>query len=94
MNPRLVHLELTEEDLHIWGLVLERFWPLSMHWYAKDLASDRRDADLMFSAQRSRSYTFPVDMPPLELLSASGRDWIASGGALEQWKTLNLDHFA
>jgi hypothetical protein len=95
MNPRLGHLQLTEEDLHLWGSVLERFRPKSAcYWYEKTLQADRWDADLMFSAQRYRSYTFPVELPPVKVLSHNGWSWIVCGGALEHWKTLNLGYFA
>lgn len=56
------------------------------------MESDRRDADLMFEAQRCRSYTFPVELPPLVCIGSSGT--IDCGGALPDWHTLNITYFA
>jgi hypothetical protein len=95
MNFRLDHMQLTELDLRIWGEVLERFEPHSAcYWYEQTLEADRRDASLMFAAQRCRSYTFPVALPPLRCPSQRGDFWIACGGALGQWRPLNISYFA
>ena len=94
MNPRLIHLELTDDDLLVWSIVLDRFRPRCLTWYEKTLTMDRADADLFFAAQRHRSYTFPVCLPPLKCLSSSGLEWLACGGALDRWATLNITHFA
>ena len=48
----------------------------------------------MFAAQRNRSYTFPVYLPPLQCINAKGDRWIPCGGALEKWKSLNITYFA
>ncbi len=85
---------LTPED---WAILVdhrgdaERAY--AMGWrLAHSRDSDRRDADLMQRAQGCRSYTFPVDMPPLVLIGWSGA--IDCGGALAEWKTLNITYFA
>lgn len=86
----------TLEDIVMWTLVVGRFairngGHYTNFWRDWRLA-DRRDADLMFWAQRQRSYTFPVDLAPLVMLGLSG--WIDCGGALAEWKTLNISYFA
>jgi hypothetical protein len=98
MKPR-PPATLTEEDRVIWRRMLFVIGD-GDHWcgadflnsYAMARAHDRRDADLMFWAQRSRSYTFPVDLPPLMYIGL--RDPIDCGGALAEWKTLNISYFA
>jgi hypothetical protein len=96
MKPRLGPAELTEEDLEIAKRNSLRWWKL-MGYVRPCLApiyviGDRADAYLMFRCQRSRSYTFPVDLPAIGFIGSIG--WIDCGGALAQWKTLNITHFA
>jgi len=50
---------------------------------------DRSDAELMLEAQRIRSDTFPVDLPPIALILPGGRV-VDLGGALEKWPTLRI----
>ncbi len=85
---------LTPED---WAILVdhrgdaERAY--AMGWrLAHSRDSDRRDAALMFEAQRCRSYIFPVDLPPLRLIGLNGT--IDCGGALECYKPLNISYFA
>jgi len=83
--PRLPALSLTPEDYDIW------LWGShDRHTYAWDQmrfrleriseTTDRRDARLMFDCQYARYRMFPVDMPPLEMLTAGG-EILACGGA-------------
>jgi hypothetical protein len=96
MKPRLNRAPLTEEDRNIWLWVAYRFY---LRHGSKFLATTfytgygERDAELMFQAQRARSYTFPVCLPPLELLSSS-LEVLPWGGALDEWKTLNITYCA
>jgi hypothetical protein len=93
MKPRLEPLDHTDEDSMAWADVLLRY--AERHGgtlWTRSLMQDRRDADLMFEAQRLRSYTFPVDLPPLVLIGSSGH--IDCGGALEWVKALNITYFA
>jgi hypothetical protein len=98
MKPRLEAAPLTEEDSWIWHIVSVRFdcdgpgFRFTSLW-TPALNGDRRDAELMFLAQRARSYTFPVDLPPLYLLDDDGSE-VPCGGPLEEWHTLNITYFA
>ncbi len=86
----------TPEDLTIWG-------ELALRWSARAgvdvtdsicaVQQDRRDAELMFEGQRIRSYTFPVDLPPIAWMLAGG-PVVDLGGALQEWRTLNISYFA
>lgn len=90
MKP-LPSAPLTEEDFWIWQRFHARGW-VDRHLGHRSFASDASDAGLMFEAQRARSYTFPVDMPPLVFIGTGGD--LDCGGALAEWKTLNITHFA
>ena len=96
MKPRLEPAPYTDEDRDIWVCV--GLWPAFALNDKLELASaigDRRDADLMFFAQHIRSCTFPVALPPLWVPSLDGpQRSMLCGGALAEWRTLNLGHFA
>lgn len=98
MKPRLESAPYTYEDWDIMRKASRR-WVFGKH-PGHGIAhiyvpADRRDADLMFFAQRIRSYTFPVALPPLWVPSLDGpQGSMLCGGALAEWRTLNLGHFA
>jgi hypothetical protein len=95
MNPRMNSAPLTQEDQKILSDWSNRY--IGDFWWKLPIIArhaDRRDADLMFECQRYRSYTFPVHLPPLCWPSSYRRELLACGGALEEWKTLNINYFA
>ena len=98
MKPRPGPALLTDEDIEAWALVLGRFAMLSQSLRGNLLSNarraDTRDGDLMFWCQRYRSYTFPVDLPPLAWSPWEPDARIDCGGALHEWKTLNITYFA
>lgn len=96
MKPRLEVAPLTDEDF---AIVVDHGGDARRAYFLGTLlahtrGSDRRDADLMFWCQRYRSYTFPVDLPPLTWSWFRYGTPIDCGGALAEWKTLNITYFA